>query len=229
MEGGELSLGPEAESIEPRSPDWILSANAVLLDVFQTVLAVDWAAVTSALVAGSVFPKTVWESALRNHGHALMTGDITMAEVFVRMFQTVGERPTNIDDLVRLDRDVLWRYSTVYRDVVPFIDRLRRHGRKIAFISNCAMNTEPLLERLDLTRRVDHVALSCRVGFVKPDAAIYRSALQAVDADATDSVLVDDQAAYCDGARVIGMSAVQIDRDRVLPDLLHSLDDFTVT
>jgi putative hydrolase of the HAD superfamily len=55
--------------------------------------------------------------------------------------------------------------------------------------------------------------LSCEVGSSKPDASIFETALADLGADANETVFVDDQPTYCDGARRAGITAVCIRRD----------------
>jgi len=59
--------------------------------------------------------------------------------------------------------------------------------------------------------------LSCEVGSIKPAPQIFRHALSAAGVDAADALFVDDQRAFCAGAEVLGISAVQIVRDGELP------------
>ena len=48
--------------------------------------------------------------------------------------------------------------------------------------------------------------LSHEVGAMKPQAEIYREAMRRLgDPDPTRSLFVDDQVAYCDGARAVGL------------------------
>lgn len=54
--------------------------------------------------------------------------------------------------------------------------------------------------------------LSCDVGCVKPDKAIYLAALERLDVTPDKALFVDDKLVYCDGARALGLTAVQIDR-----------------
>jgi putative hydrolase of the HAD superfamily len=55
------------------------------------------------------------------------------------------------------------------------------------------------------------------VGVAKPDAGIYRAALDALGAQPEGSVFVDDQAGYCDGAEALGIRSILILRDDALP------------
>jgi putative hydrolase of the HAD superfamily len=61
------------------------------------------------------------------------------------------------------------------------------------------------------------VLLSFEVGVAKPDAGIYRAALDALGAQPEGSVFVDDQAGYCDGAEALGIRSILILRDDADP------------
>ena len=59
--------------------------------------------------------------------------------------------------------------------------------------------------------------LSCEAGCAKPDARIYRQALDQLGVRAGAAVLVDDQPAFCAGAAAIGITALQIARGHAPP------------
>jgi putative hydrolase of the HAD superfamily len=73
------------------------------------------------------------------------------------------------------------------------------------------------VEQLGLPARFDAVILSFEVRVRKPEPGIYLAALKAIDADPTDAVFVDDQTAYCDGARALGIDTRLIVRDGAEP------------
>ncbi|MGB3761683.1 MAG: HAD-IA family hydrolase, partial [Ornithinimicrobium sp.] len=154
-----------------------------------------------------------------------MTGAISQHDAFIATFHLAGKSPSNVESLVARDGELLREHATVYPDVLPFIEEVRGRGMAVAFVSNCAPNTGPLLQALGLAARVDHVALSCDVGSAKPDPCIYRAALTALRVDATRALFVDDQTAYCSGAEAVGMTAVRIDRRSDSIDAVRSLTD----
>jgi FMN phosphatase YigB (HAD superfamily) len=61
------------------------------------------------------------------------------------------------------------------------------------------------------------VILSFEVGVAKPDPGIYLAALEAVAARADETLFVDDQAAYCDGAAALGIETVLLVRPDASP------------
>ena len=105
----------------------------------------------------------------------------------------------------------------LYDDVLPTLATLRQRGHPTVLISNCSWATRPTVERLGLDRACDAVVLSCELGARKPDPAIYRAALDALDARADDAVFVDDQTAYCDVARALGIDTRLIQRPTAMP------------
>lgn len=210
------------------------NVRAVLLDVFDTVLTVDFDAALDGLAAASGLTKSDWAAGRRAHGQGIMTGVVTPHEAFTATFRLAGKPPGDVESLVARDVELLREHATLYPDVLPFMEEVRRRGMALAFVSNCAPNAGPLLEALGLAARVDHVVLSCDVGSAKPEPSIYRSALAAMGVGATQAVFVDDQVAYCSGAEAIGIKAVRIDRRgssigavRSLTDVLPMLCDRT--
>lgn len=166
-----------------------------MLDVFNTVLTVDFAAVYDGFVAASGLSKDDWDAGFGAYGRDMITGAMTPEEVYAATFRLAGRTPGDIAALVRCDRELLAAHATVYSDVIPFIAELRRRGIGLAMVSNCAPNAGPLLRTLGLAELVDHIFLSCDVGTAKPAAGIYRAALDAFDISPQDAIFVDDQAA----------------------------------
>jgi putative hydrolase of the HAD superfamily len=199
--------------------------RAVLLDVFDTVVTVDFDAAFDALVEASGLEKEYWLAGLETHRHDIMTGTISPDEAFTAIFHRAQTPPMDVSALVRRDLELLREHATVYPDVLPFLAEVRRRGIPLALISNCAPNAGPLLSELDLAAEVDAVILSCAVGAAKPEPGIYRKALEALAVDPVDAMFVDDQAAYCSGAEALGLKAVLLDRRGVVPGSVNSLED----
>ena len=122
-------------------------------------------------------------------------------------------------------RSVEW-----YDDTLPVLASLRARGIKTAIASNCDHWMQPVVAAHDLEAKVDVVVFSFEVGAAKPDAAIYRRALERLGVTAAEAVFVDDQPANCAGATAIGLRAYVIDRDtadasRADHHVIHSLGE----
>lgn len=110
----------------------------------------------------------------------------------------------------------VWR---AYDDAAPVLDALRRGGVRTAVLSNVGVDIRPVMEREGL--RADAVVLSCEVGAVKPDAAIFEAALQAVGAEPQEALMVGDSWKDDAGAAALGIRTLVLPRTR---GPLHGLD-----
>jgi len=111
------------------------------------------------------------------------------------------------------------RSWTVYREEVWEIAAVfREGGGKLAVLSN---GVTEILDRVrsqrDLDRTFDAVVVSCEVGCMKPDPAIFRIALERLGVAAGDSLFVDDRAVNVAGAEAIGMNALHFVGDASVP------------
>ena len=187
---------------------------ACLIDVFDTVLSVDRRRHVAGIAELVGVPVADFTAAAQAWGPAIGDGRASLAEVIRAVLRDGGRDPsdTEVADLVVADLRLQQELVVLYDDVVPFLQSLRAAGVRTAFVSNCAENTRPLLDGLGLSGLVDHLVLSCEVGEVKPEAAIYRRALDRVGAEPGQALFVDDQRSYCAGAADLGIEAVRIDR-----------------
>ncbi len=184
------------------------------MDVYDTLLRCDFSAherelpVLAGVAAGS------WQEGYWRIDQELNTGGISKADGFAQILRENGVEPRA--DLVRAlaDRDdeLLLATARLFDDAIPFLEGLRSRGIKIAIVSNCTASTRPLLAELGVTALADALVLSCEVGAVKPQAAIFDCALERVGVVAAGALFVDDQPGYCAGAVAAGISAVQIVR-----------------
>src|SRR4029078_5486410 len=112
---------------------------------------------------------------------------------------------------------------SLYEEAPPVLDELRRRGLKIGLISNGQRDLEEFATHHTL--EVDAVVGSKAHGRVKPHASIFVAALRALDVAADETAMVGDS--YEDdieGARALGIRAILLDRDGVLPDTPDRID-----
>ena len=160
-----------------------------------------------------------WGEAFARLGSDLSVGRITLAQGYGQILTAcgIGPRPALVRELVSRERELLAASSRLYDDAIMFLRELRARGIRVALVSNCMENTRPLLAGLGVSALADAVVLSCEAGCAKPDARIYRQALDQLGVRAGAAVLVDDQPAFCAGAVAVGMTALQIARDHEPP------------
>ncbi|HEU5206060.1 MAG TPA: HAD family hydrolase [Gaiellaceae bacterium] len=112
---------------------------------------------------------------------------------------------------------------SLYEDAIPTLDELRRHEIRIGLISNGQRDLDEFVEHHAL--EVDAVVGSKAHGRVKPHASIFVAALGALDVRPEQAAMVGDS--YEDdieGARALGIRAILLDRDAVMPDAPDRID-----
>jgi putative hydrolase of the HAD superfamily len=215
---GPLPLGPSSARLKS-SPyaDRVDRLEACLVDVYETLLSCDFTRIRGALPKLAGVDADAWREMYRDLIPALTLGRLTKAEAFARIMAATGvqPRPDLLRDLSDRDRELLVACSRLYDDAVPFLKGLRSRGIKIAIVSNCSEHTHDMLDEIGVAALADVLVLSCEVGAAKPDAEIFRFALDSLGVSAGTAAFVDDQASYCAGAAAMGISAVQLVRGEV--------------
>jgi putative hydrolase of the HAD superfamily len=101
-----------------------------------------------------------------------------------------------------------------YPEVPGVLAVLRERGARLAVVSNWDVSLHDVLERTGLRPLVDAVVISAEFGAAKPDPAIFRAALERVEATASEALHVGDSLeADVEGARAAGVEAVFVARD----------------
>lgn len=222
------------------------TARACLVDVYRTLLEVDFVAHATQLLPMAGLPPDHWDTHFSPLADAVNRGELTLREAFGVGLENAGVEPTDalLTAMVERDRQMFDEHTHVYEDSLPFLEHLHARGIPIAVVSNCAENTRPMLDRTGISALVDVLVLSCEVRSAKPDAAIYLHAVDALGVVPEEALFVDDQPAYCTGAGALGIQAVRIERDGApwfddpvgtadgsvtvvasLTDVLHRFDD----
>ena len=97
---------------------------------------------------------------------------------------------------------------------------MKRNGFKIGLISNAADddNTQALIDKARLRPYLEYVVSSAKFGRRKPDAGIFRSALEFFGASPAEAVMVGDTPeADIVGAHGVGMQGISITRRAAAP------------
>ena len=104
----------------------------------------------------------------------------------------------------------------LYDDALPVLSSLREHRLSIGLISNGQRDLEEFATHHQLD--VDCAVGSKAHGWTKPHASIFERALSALDVAVTEAVMVGDSVRDdIDGARALGMRAILVDRDDLIP------------
>ena len=83
--------------------------------------------------------------------------------------------------------------SIPFPDTHEVMDELRRRGIRIAVVSNIHYDIRPHFVRHDLDRFVNEYVLSFELGYQKPDARMYTTALSLLAVDPQRALMVGDR------------------------------------
>ena len=202
------------------------------IDTFTDVLIAEGHGVTRAdLIEAFTAMRELHEQAWidnRQHGAAEAVEDVLIAA-------GIAPQPTVVDQLVELT--VTHGAST---DVVPTdgiagaLAALRDGGLRIGIVCDVGITGSPTLrghlEHHGLLGYFDHWSFSDEVGVYKPDARIFRHALEGVGAEPGRTAHIGDlRRTDAGGAKAMGMTSVRYrgayeDPDTHLPDADHVID-----
>jgi epoxide hydrolase-like predicted phosphatase len=105
--------------------------------------------------------------------------------------------------------DVFFAEDELDLDLVNYVRNLHQ-SYKTALLSNA---TDDLRKRIadvwHFEDAFDTMVISGEVGMVKPDPCIFRLALERLGVKAEEAVFVDDVSSNVDGARAVGLQAIQ--------------------
>ncbi len=187
------------------------------MDAYDTIVSCDFSVLRREVPALAGIPAGIWDEQYGRLGAFLTDGRMSKTEAFGQILRASGRQahPGLVAEMVRRDAELLIANARLFDDVIPFLDKLRARGIKIAIVSNCTENTRPLLTSLGVDVLADALILSCEVGAAKPAAEIFRCALDRLGVAAEAAVFVDDQPGFCAGSVAVGIGTVQIVRGEI--------------
>jgi putative hydrolase of the HAD superfamily len=194
--------------------------RAVLLDLYDTLVWTEWPAMRHELERRFGLTEAELLRAYSITRPARSIGAFGNPEGDVAAILDAAGISTD-HDLVRelAERTASFLEGAVHLwdDAIPSIRSLRARGIRTAVVSNCDHSTRPVVEALGLVEETDATILSFEVGVAKPDAGIYRTALERLGVASDEAAFVDDQVRYCDGAAALGISTFLIARPDASP------------
>ncbi|MGV0815853.1 HAD family hydrolase [Mycolicibacterium boenickei] len=100
---------------------------------------------------------------------------------------------------------------TAYPDTARVLKSLKTQGIRTAVVSNIAFDVRPAFAAIGAADDVDEFVLSFEVGVVKPDPAIFTTALERLGVPAQDTLMVGDSEEADGGARAVGCQFALVD------------------
>lgn len=137
-------------------------------------------------------------------GLAAQIGQVTTEDAWAYVAQTLG---ASDEDIAGMRRD-FFAGDVLDRDLIGLIQSLRPRY-KTGVISNAMPDArESLSDRIN-GDTFDQLVFSAEEGVKKPDPVIYQRALERMGVVPEQSIFVDDMLLNVEGARAVGMCAIQ--------------------
>lgn len=134
----------------------------------------------------------LWERVNRGQ----LPGDALRLELVARLGREVGP----------VEWFNLWNcHFTVHDEMVREVERLAGRIRLVLLSNTHDQHVAWLRPRLPVLERFDGLVLSCEVGAMKPDEAIYRRALELARVPAHRAAFFDDVPRYAEAASALGL------------------------
>ncbi len=143
-------------------------------------------------------------------------GEITMEQFYEYVLDTLQISR----DKKHLLEEVFYERAYIDKDLLKQIVEMSREY-KIGLLSNYSNDLRPRIEKEWAIGSVfDEIIISCEVGMIKPDSAIFNLMLDRLDVKADESVFIDDRIKNIDGAKKIGLHTIFFtSREQALEEL----------
>lgn len=130
-------------------------------------------------------------------------------EAYLHVLRESGLADEHAESLYGLLIDPLnW---TPYPDTADVLRGLHRRNIRTAVVSNIAFDVRPAFASIGAAEFVDEFVLSFEVGAVKPDPAIFETALARLGVAAGSALMIGDSDEADGGARAVGCAFALVD------------------
>jgi len=136
-----------------------------------------------------------------------------MNEYFFEIFINVG---VNKEDALILSRKVKDEYLLkekwhLYNDTIPFLNKLKKNNIACSILSNHIPELSEIVETLGIHQYFDKIYSSGNIGYEKPNAYIYKYAINDLNINKNDAIMIGDSyTADVAGALRYGLNAVLV-------------------
>jgi putative hydrolase of the HAD superfamily len=136
-------------------------------------------------------------------------GDLTPEDYWSMLSKDAGVQITSeqLAQLRQLDLD-MWAHENP--TMVGWLKQIHAAGTKTGLLSNMPHEmVAHVRQTFGWLEDFDHQTFSAEVRLIKPDRGIYEHSLRGVGAPASETLFVDDKEINIEGARALGMHAIQ--------------------
>jgi putative hydrolase of the HAD superfamily len=180
--------------------------DAVIFDLGNVLVAVDEERAADRLAARTGKTRQQITEYARGMSHAmnLALGKLTRQQFFETVVHDLAFDGTYAEFAA------IW--SEIFTPIEPMIalaGSLKNRACRLVLSNTNAIHMDYILERFPFLRDFDALVLSHEVGLLKPDPAIYKYTVEKHGLTAARAVFIDDMAVNVEGARRVGLQAIQ--------------------
>ena len=198
-----------------------MALRAVIFDYGMVLTGPQDPEAHAALMRISGLPLDRFEELYWTDRHAYDEGKLTGIAFWQRFVRQAGlpENQKMVEELNLWDARM---WTTSNPAMLAWQLTLKKHGLLTAILSNMGDNVLQNMEReFDWLPRFDVLVWSYQLRMAKPDPAIYRYTLNALDAQPEETLFLDDRPVNVEAARALGMQALEFSTvDRLRADLM---------
>jgi epoxide hydrolase-like predicted phosphatase len=155
-------------------------------------------------------------------GTRAQLGEISIEQHWVNVLTALG---LPVDELAEFQHE-FWSGDSLDAELIEYIRGLRSRHRT-GLISNAFSNLRQVVSEIwKFADAFDDMVISAEVGLAKPDARIYRLALERLGVQPEQAVFIDDMRRNVEGARAVNMHGIHFhDPQQVRGELAELLDE----
>ena len=197
-------------------PQVVRRKEAILFDLFHTLTALEstWSSGPMTFEALGV-SKRAWDEQLLEKSRERLSGEIKDPVTIIRKMAHAIDPSISEKTIAAAVKNRKERFAgallAVPDDTCKVLVALKAIGKKIGLISNADVMEVAAWDRSPIAPYFDSVVFSCQVGYVKPEAEIYRLSMQQLGVEARRCLFVGDGGSHeLEGARNLGITTVMI-------------------
>jgi putative hydrolase of the HAD superfamily len=190
--------------------------GAVIFDLYWTLLYEEETGLMDAAMALAEkvgADPDAWHEAWGRTLHASWRNELSLLGRARESLKAVGVAEPDGEVTERLAGLMAARSTPrLYPDVPESLAAVKGMGLGMGLISNISAYRAGWLKEIELAPLFDVMALSCELGTIKPEPAIYLGAVEGLGLKPEECVFVDDVPPYVQAAAELGMATVRINR-----------------
>jgi len=189
--------------------------KAIVFDMGGVLLPEKIEAVSQMVSKKMGFDWSIFEEVKNKYTHDLCIGKVRVDE-FISVFKKESGVKETVEQIMAVWEETYWEILVPNNELLSFIKELRKKY-KVALLSNIYDFTAAFLrKRKGLFDLFEPCILSCDVGLVKPDKAIYELTLKKLSLKPEECIFIDDKEKNIVAAKECGMNGILFKNNKKL-------------